>query len=304
MLLRKQLNLLLRTFRITKQRVLPNLQLSRLMVLRKLRAQLMTMSRLNYVENVVGHRMYLDEADSLQLSHNLVYEAFETSFFQSELQPGQVIIDIGANIGYYTLIFARQVGAEGHIYAFEPEPENFALLQKNVALNNYHNLTLINKAVADQAGTLNLYLSPTNKGDHRAYDSHDNRTCIAIEAVRLDDYLETFNRPIDYIKMDIQGAEYTALLGMLKLLQRNERVCLITEFWPDGLRRAGTEPQVMLNQLLSLGFQMYHIDDEQKLIEPITSEELLNGSLFVQRRHTNLMFRRTPYTSAFGRAKP
>jgi len=116
-----------------------------------------------------------------------------------------VVVDIGANIGYYTLIFARLVGEQGRVFAFEPDPANFSLLAKNVAVNNYHNVELIQKAVSDQTGNARLYLSPKSTVDHRIYSSNDNRKFIDVEAVRLDDYFLDNNGKIDFIKMDIQG---------------------------------------------------------------------------------------------------
>jgi len=156
---------------------------------------------------VDGHKMFLDSKDSLNLSINGVYEPFETELVKKEIKKGDVVLDIGANIGYYTLIYAKLVGEEGKVFAFEPDPDNFALLKKNVEINGYRNVILAQKAVSNKTGKIRLYLSEVNKGDHRIYDSHDGRKSIEIETIRLDDYFKNYNVRIDFIKMDVQGAE-------------------------------------------------------------------------------------------------
>ena len=196
--------------------------------------------RSDYAE-VLGHRMYLDPKDSADLSINGIYEPLETELLQKEMGPGDVVLDIGAHIGYYTLIFARRVGPSGRVFAFEPEPDNIALLEKNIGLNGYHNVTLIQKAVSKKAGAARLYLAEKNSGDNRMYDSHERRRSVEIETVALDDYFAAYDAPISLIKMDIQGAEHAALCGMSELLRRNKGVRIVSEFWPAGLKLFGVD---------------------------------------------------------------
>jgi len=160
----------------------------------------------NFAE-VQGHKMFLDSKDSLCLSINGVYEPFETELVKKEIKKGDVVLDLGANIGYYTLIFGKLVGKRGKVFAFEPDPTNFSLLKKNVEMNGYKNVELVQKAVSNKTGKIKLYLCEDNKGDHRIYNSHDGRQSIEIEAIRLDDYFKNYNGAVDFIKMDIQGAE-------------------------------------------------------------------------------------------------
>jgi len=214
--------------------------------------------------DVQEHKMFLDSKDSLSLATNKIHEPFETEVVQKIIKKGNVVLDIGANIGYYTLLFAKLVGTEGRIFAFEPDPDNFALLKKNVEINGYRNIILVQKAVSNKNGNIKLYLSHDNKGDHRIYDSNDGRKCIEIGAVRLDDYFKEFNGRIDFIKMDIQGAEGGAVQGMLNLLNKNGDAKIITEFWPIGLKRFGVEPNAYLNLLQENGFELYHLNETEK----------------------------------------
>ncbi len=89
-----------------------------------------------------GNKMFLDKNDSLLLSINKIYEENETNFFKNSINKGDIVIDIGANIGYYTLLFARLVGNTGKVYAFEPDPRNCLLLEKNIQINNHKNIIL------------------------------------------------------------------------------------------------------------------------------------------------------------------
>lgn len=225
----------------------------------------------NAAIDVQGQKMFLDTIDSLRLSVRDIYESFETEFFKKEVKKGNIVLDIGAHIGYYTLIFAKLVGEEGKVFAFEPEPTNFSLLKKNVELNGYKNVILIQKAVSNKTGTLKLYLCKGNVGDNRIYDSHDGRPSIEIEAIRLDDYFKDNNERINFVKMDIQGAEGGAILGMSQLLEKNKTIKIVTEFWPTGLKKFGTEPEEYLQSLTRLRFKLYELKERDNKIEPVNA---------------------------------
>ena len=134
----------------------------------------------NYVE-INGQKMYLDSSDSLRLSINNTYEEFETEIVKKIIKSGDIVLDIGANIGYYTLIFAKLVGNSGKVFSFEPEPTNYELLQKNIMINEYTNVDFFRKAVSNSNQTTKLFLDEKNKGGHTLIDKIDARTSIEIE---------------------------------------------------------------------------------------------------------------------------
>jgi FkbM family methyltransferase len=223
-----------------------------------------------------GHRLFVDPGDSLSLVKNVgIYEPFETKLLQQHIRSGDTVLDIGANIGYYSLIFARSVGPAGKIYAFEPDPLNFQLLEKNIEINEYSIIVVIRQAVSDENGTLKLFLCEDNRGDHRIYDSHDNREFIEIESVRIDDFVRDQKITPDFIKMDIQGAEGKAVTGMMEILKANKKIKIATEFWPKGLRRCGMEPATYLKMLEELGYSFYDIMEKQEQIRKTTIDQLL-----------------------------
>ena len=237
---------------------------------------------------VLGHKMYLDSKDPLLLSINHVYESFETMLIQKEIKRENVVLDIGAHIGYYTLIFAKLVGKNGKVYAFEPEPTNFDLLKKNVEINGYKNVVLINKAVSNKNGKTKLYLGKENTADHRIYKSDDSRKFIEIETVKLDDYFKN-HRKVDFIKMDVQGAEYSVLQGMSKLLKNNKTIKIVSEFWPIGLKRIRAKPAKFLKLLFTKGFKLYDIDEQKRNVAQTTPNKLLSLYTPIKGNYTNLL---------------
>lgn len=224
---------------------------------------------------VQGQRMWLDEKDTLELATREVYEPAETALFRCEIRPGQVVLDIGANIGYYTLIAAKLVGPKGRVVAFEPDPANFALLKKNVEANGHRNVTLFQKALSDRTGKAKLYLNPTNKGDHRLYDSGDGRSFVTVTMARLDDVLLKMDRQVHFIKMDVQGAEASALGGMRGLLRRNRSLKLVTEFSPGALRLQGSDPAGYLKALQKAGFHLWEIPPQGGALRSVNARRLL-----------------------------
>jgi FkbM family methyltransferase len=241
---------------------------------------------------VHGHRMLLhahDRVIAVNLEAHGTFEPFETELVDRLLQPGDTVFDLGANIGYYTLLFARRVGPEGRVFAFEPEPDNYRLLQQNVQMNGYRNVTLVPMAVSDWDQELQLFLCDANKGDHRAYDSGDGRPSVVVRATRLDSFFQGWEGKVALIKMDIQGSEWKALKGMRALLQRQEDVTLLTEFWPLGLRTCGAEPAAFLQLLGELGFTLYQIDDVRERLTAADPADLLETYLPERDNFTNLL---------------
>jgi FkbM family methyltransferase len=191
------------------------------------------------------------------------YEPLQTGLLLRLLEPGMTFVDIGANTGYYTLLAAKVVAETGRVIAFEPYPGNLELLKKNINLNKLGNVTIEELAISDNVGEALLYLSTINEGDHRIYNGQDDdfynlgrkRKTIHIKTTSLDHYLNERDIGVDFIKMDLQGAEHIALNGMRNILTTNHNVVILTEYWPHGLERCGSDPYEFLTDLNGLGFQ-------------------------------------------------
>lgn len=238
---------------------------------------------------VHDHYMYLDKGDSMGLAVDGIYEPMETRLVQDYVEPDQAVVDIGANIGYYTLIFARIVSPSGRVFAFEPDIDNFNLLHKNIEVNKYENVVLIQKAVSNHTGESKLYLDRFSNLDHRLYKSSNDDKGVSIRTVRLDDYFNQMDIQIDFIKIDIQGAEGLALEGMMTILERNQNIKILAEFWPFGLEKAGTTPSSFLEFLNDLGFIFHDVSLGVEAITPVTAHYLLTTYTPEKRNHTNLL---------------
>ena len=163
--------------------------LSRFGFLEALDVRVKRMLRKEYAD-VQGHRMQLDGTDyglGVHLSVSEHWEKPEMDFALRHVREGDTVIDVGANIGYHTLLLARKVGAAGHVYAFEPDASNCDILRNNVAANGYGNCTVVNKAVSDADGTGTMHLSEKSSTHHRFGGGGGGRRVhrIARDRVRL-----------------------------------------------------------------------------------------------------------------------
>lgn len=227
--------------------------------------------------DVQGHKMFLNGRDDLSaLVYLNFFEVMEVMLMGGMIKKGGVVLDIGANIGFHTLMFARFVGDKGRVYAFEPDPTNFALLEKNVRANGYQNVEPVRKALSDQNGKIQLYLSKNNKGMHRIYKSRYCDESIEVDMVRLDDYFEHYEGKISFIKMDVEGAEMAVLKGMSTLLRKN-RAPMLIEFAPYALKEFGTEPEALLKLIEGYGYKFYYYDEAAKRLDTIGIPELLKS---------------------------
>ncbi|MCB1614734.1 MAG: FkbM family methyltransferase [Pseudomonadales bacterium] len=200
---------------------------------------------------------------SRQLHNDKIWEIHETRLILDNLVEGDRFIDVGANIGYYTLLASIKTGNTGCVYAFEPDPLNFSLLEKNIKLNKRENVETFNVALTANEGDTRLYLCEDNKGDHRNYPSDDDRQSIQIKAATADRMLEHC-AGINFIKIDTQGAETSVIKGFQKTLQANRsQLKMIIEFWPWGLRKNNSSCFELMGYLETLDLPMHIIDHVQ-----------------------------------------
>jgi FkbM family methyltransferase len=243
------------------------------------------------VINAYGSLLKLDPEDSLFLgSHD--YEVYETKLVLGLVRPGDVAVDVGAMIGYYTMLLANTTGPTGRVYAFEPDQRNFALLSENVAMNGYDHVTLKQAVVGASAGKTKLYPAPEQfRGDNRAYGvDGGERVAVEVDMVSVD---ETIDGPVDLIKIDVQGYEGHVLEGMRDVLGRSPEMFMLVEYAPCLLIEAGTDPGAFLADLVGLGFGFFEIDEPNKTMRGTDPVSLLarsadeSGDLYTE--YTNLL---------------
>lgn len=226
-----------------------------------------------------GHLLQLDLTDVV-VARSLVtsgeWEQYETLIFSKTVEEGMVVVDIGANIGHYTLEAARRVGKTGKVFAFEPEPHNFSLLCRNIEANGYQNVVPVQMALSNRTGAARLTLSPDNLGGHHFENSIQNGKAVTVGVTTLDEYLRHECRRIDVIKMDAEGAEMGILEGMKGILAANPDLILFTEFYPEAMRASGHEPEDFLTTLMESGFSVGILDQSRARIEPLPEVPLSN----------------------------
>lgn len=214
------------------------------------------------------------------------YEPGVTRLFEKLIEPGMVIVDVGAHIGYYSLIAAKKTSPMGKVYSFEPAPSNYNILVKNIALNEYQNILPVQKAISDISGIASFFLHR----DTVAHSLHPTtlgrgKKTIKVETASLDDFFEHESWPhVHLIKMDIEGAEKAALTGMAKLIEKNPKMSLLLEFVPQIQKNVGINPHDLINTIRTFGFTIQRITDEGlKPFDDKACDDLtLHSDLFCQ----------------------
>ncbi len=236
---------------------------------------LLSKIRPEYAE-VNGLKIFLDSKDSMEFSMRS-FEPGVTRIFREKIKPGMTFIDIGAHIGYYTLLTSKLVGPDGLVFAFEPNPDNGALLERSIKENGLKNIKLTKKALAQNTGKTNFFMSGVSN-DSRCYFAGEGRKSIEVETISLDDFFKGADQKIDFIKMDVDGFEFSVLRGAEKLISNSKRLMLITEFCPGYLEQAGESPREYFSYLGKLGFDILLIDDKTGDLRKTDINELLAGS--------------------------
>lgn len=218
------------------------------------------------IAEVHGLKMYLAGQPTFLTDEFMSgsYEKETVELFEKLVGEGMTIVDVGAHIGYFTLLSARLVGPTGKVYAFEPESANMATLTKNVELNSFRNLVLVPMAVSDTKGSALLQISKKISVYHSLMPTpYASGRTVTVATTTLDDFFEQEGWPeIHLIKMDIEGGEPHALEGMKRLVARSPALRLIIEYNPSCLRRAGVTQQKFLAQLDSFGFHIHIVKQD------------------------------------------
>ncbi len=203
-----------------------------------------------------------DQHVSRSIRERGIWEPYETTLMLSLLPEGGVFVDVGANVGYFSLLAARRVGQEGAVYAFEPEAENFRLLQRSVELNDVgEQVQAVNAGLAADTTAAQLFLSEDNLGDHQIFPTGQSRISTAIQLLNGTDYLGSKLQRIDLVKIDTQGSEYGVVEGLLPLLRSlDAKPVLLVELTPLSLRQCGASGRALVELLATLDQSMWIVD--------------------------------------------
>jgi len=243
------------------------------------KAEWVTLKRIyeNHPKRVFGFQIYLNPRDFSPVSTSIATSGWLnlplTALMKKVLKPGMTVVDVGANLGYFTLLAAKIV-EHGHVYAFEPEQTNFELLSKSVSVNDLGNVDIYQKALCAKEGLIKLYLSdPMQPQSHSITFHHipshsitfqEGRRSINVASTNLDSFWKSVGRPkIDFLKIHVGGAEATVLMGAAEVLQEAKPL-IVTMFVPDNQ----ANERLLWDRLLSL-YDSYELVNSPLLVKPI-----------------------------------
>lgn len=209
------------------------------------------------------------------------YEKRCISLMTAWLEPGQTVLDIGAHVGLFSLYAAREVGKNGRVFAFEPNPDNFDLLVRNAEANGF-DIGVVPLAAAMETMDMTLYCSPDNTGAHSLV-KHDGFVPVTVGTVPPD---VVANPPVSFIKTDCQGYDLQALYGSSYIIEHSPKMAMVVEFAPYLLRGAGNSGPEMLEFLRDMGFELWYTHTPN--LKQVNDAELLSMHPETSTRHTNL----------------
>ncbi len=220
------------------------------------------------VKMVIRPEMYFSRAYA-----GRPFEPRAVNFLKRSVTPGMTVLDIGANVGFFTLFFARRVGAAGRVYAFEPGEYACGLLQRNIALNNFSNVTVIRKAVGDRCGKVCLHEGP------EGFDVYSSLRQVVypqtegivfkekqVDQITVDEFMD-LNRlsSVDVVKVDVEGGELSVFRGMRRLLARNSSCKIIFELGGEMCNAFGYSSKDVVRELESFGYRCWGLGDRGQL---------------------------------------
>ena len=188
------------------------------------------------------------------------YEIRETNYVRKILREGDVFVDIGANIGWFTVLASAGVGASGQVFAFEPSRRIHQHLADNVGINNCGNVVLERLALSDASGSA-ILANANPRNDGMGSIVHGGRTGEEVRTQTLDAYFEGRDAgTIDLVKLDVEGAEMFVLRGMRGLLAAGRVRRILFEYHRGQQAAAGEPPQIIFEFLREFGFEFHALN--------------------------------------------
>jgi FkbM family methyltransferase len=201
------------------------------------------------------------------------FEPGTEKYFRSILREGMNILDIGANLGIYTL---HALAAGCHVYSYEPTPNIFNILLDNIGINGFEpsgRAKAYNLAVSDVEGEMEFAIYANISGHNSFYASNDNDRRIKVKTICLDHHLSHLTH-VDVVKIDVEGAEPLVLKGMKEIIEKNPAIKIIVEFGPSNLKRGGHDPLEFLTTIRRMGLDILKINEETGELQKISDPDL------------------------------
>ena len=213
------------------------------------------------------------------------WEPGEAAWLRGVLRGGQTVLDVGANVGYFTLLAAQTIGAAGTVVAVDPDAANLRLLRANVWRGGCDNVRIVAAAASDERGLLALRRNASNAGDHQVH-AQPGPGDVLVPVVVLDDVLD--GAPVDVVKVDTQGVDHLVVRGLRRTLQASPRARLMVEFWLDGMDERGIDAAGVLREYRALGRPVCVLGDDG-VAAPAGDDEILAAAHASPVRFLNLV---------------
>ena len=226
-----------------------------------------TRSKKHFLSDFLPHPITIKTADGIFFIARPKFEDLARFLFSKtvakweplsimEAEESDIIVDVGANVGYYTLRLSPLVGKNGKVLAIEAEPESCEILKKNCELNKLSNVEVQNFAITDKKGTVTLYTSGTHSGANSIFSDSEKltRDSLTVPSTTLDDLLDDKYPVINWMKIDVEGAELKVLRGSSNTLKHTKKI--IVELHEHILKQNNENPEAVVELLRNSGFKI------------------------------------------------
>ena len=219
-----------------------------------------------------------------------IYEKTERKFIKSICFEGMRVLDIGANIGYYTTLLSQEAGDNGLILALEPDIESYSYLSQTINSLKNKNVLSFRLAASNLKQRLPLYISKENRGDNRLYQNNQKRDSILVDCLTIDQLsTKTKIDSFDFIKIDVQGYEPKVFQGMQNTIKFSKNLTILTEFWPKGIVQAGSSPTEFLRSLREMKLKLFELKKNGSLVTLSQNRDSEFIKRFSGRKYTNIV---------------
>lgn len=241
-----------------------------------------------------GGKLVADTRDSLLAPWLLLdglWESHMTGWMHDVLRPGDTFVDVGANIGYYTVLAGLRVGPAGRVVAVEAHPGLAAILRRNVTINGIHGRTTVwERAAWSEPARLQFHLrvhysansSVAATGADALDRLADEEETVEVEAATVDSLLAGVDR-VDVVKVDVEGAEIHAFSGLSATMDRNPAMAVMFEWSPEQVRQVGGAPEALIDLLAGHGFGFRLLEEDLKAVDRSRLLDLSYGNVLAQR---------------------